>query len=100
LDDPDAVGRYRNQYVYIQTETAPPLPEGYYYHHQLMEMAVVDEDGQTLGVLTDILETGANEVFVVTTPEGSELLLPLIEGVILNIDPEKREILAKPPAWL
>ena len=100
LDDPEAVGRFRNQYVYNQTKNVPPLPDGYFYHHQLMDMTVVDQDGQMLGVLTDILETGANEVFVVTTPEGGELLLPLIEGVILNIDPVKREISARPPVWL
>jgi len=100
ITDPDAVGRYRNQYVYIQAENVPPLPEGMYYHHQLKNMTVVDPDGQQLGTLTDILETGANDVYVVTSPEGSELLLPVIEGVILEINPEKREILAKPPTWL
>ena len=98
--DPETVGRYRNQFVYIQAQSAPPLPEGMYYYHQLMGMAVLDPDGQTLGTLTDILETGANEVYVVGTLEGGELLLPNIEGVILEINPEKREILAKPPAWL
>jgi 16S rRNA processing protein RimM len=100
IDNPEKVGHYRNQYVYITAESAPPLPEGMYYHHQLMNMAVVDPDGQMLGTLTDILETGANEVYVVATPEGSELLLPVIEGVVLEINPEKREIVAKPPAWL
>jgi 16S rRNA processing protein RimM len=100
LNDPESVGLYRNQFVYIQADSVPPLPEGMYYHHQLKDMTVIDPDGQLLGILTDILETGANDVYVVTTPEGSELLLPVIEGVILDINPEKREIKAKPPAWL
>jgi 16S rRNA processing protein RimM len=100
FNDPDSIGQFRNQFLYVQAKSVPPLPEGYYYHHQLMDMAVVDTEGQLLGIMTDILETGANDIYVVTTPEGGELLLPVIENVILDINLEKREIRASPPVWL
>ena len=60
---------------------------------------MVDENGQKLGVLTEILETGANDVYVVQPPEGEEILLPVIEDVILNVDLERREMQVHPPEW-
>ncbi len=99
LNDGDAVGMLRNQMVYVKVSDLPSLPEGEYYHHQLMNLRVTDANGNPLGVLTDILETGANDVYVVTTPEGAELLLPAIEKVILKVDLERGEIQVHPPEW-
>lgn len=100
FDTPETVGRFRNQFVFVPTKSVPPLPEGQYYHHQLVGMTVVDEHGQLLGTLTDVLETGANDVYAVSSPEGEEILLPVIENVIIAVSLEKREIIARPPAWL
>lgn len=99
LPDGDAVGRLRNQMVYVKVADLPKLPDGEYYHHQLIDLRVVDAQGQPLGVLTDILETGANDVYVVTTPAGTELLLPAIEKVIIKVDLERGEIQVHPPEW-
>jgi 16S rRNA processing protein RimM len=81
-----------NQVVKVRAEGLPDLPEGDYYHHQLLGLRVIAEDGQELGRLEQILETGANEVYVVRSPDGRELLLPGIDEVILEIDLEKREM--------
>ncbi len=86
LDTPEAVGQLRHQFLYVTAADRPPLPEGEYYHHQLLGLAVQTEDGQRLGTLTDILETGANDVYVVTSERGGEVLLPVIPGVILDVD--------------
>jgi 16S rRNA processing protein RimM len=91
--DRDCAEHYRNQTVQIQAEAAAPLPPGRYYHHQLIGSQVVADDGEALGELVDILETGANDVYVVATADG-ELLLPAIDTVILNIDVEARRITA------
>lgn len=89
FDTPEAVGRFRNQYVFVEAAGLPPLPQGEYYHHQLIGLQVFSEDGQCLGRLTEILETGANDVYVVTDDAGGELLLPAIPEVILDVDVER-----------
>ena len=57
-----------------------------YYHHQLIGLNVESDQGQELGTLTGILETGANDVYVVTDSAGKEILLPAIPPVILEVD--------------
>ncbi len=99
FNNPEEAARLRNTLVYIKAEGLPKLPEGEYYHHELLGMEVIDENGQLLGELERILETGANDVYVVKTPEGEELLLAAIEDVILKVDLAKRQITARPPEW-
>jgi 16S rRNA processing protein RimM len=91
--------RLRNQPVYVKASDLPKLPEGEFYHHELIGLKVVTEDGQVLGKLAEILETGANEVYVVRGESSKDLLLPAIEGVILEILLEKGEMLVRPPEW-
>jgi 16S rRNA processing protein RimM len=86
MDSPESVGRFRNQPVYVPTVGRPELPKGQYYFHQILGIHVVDDLGNELGLLTDILETGANDVYVVTSNEGQEILLPAIKDVVLNVD--------------
>ncbi len=72
--------------LYIDIRDAKPLDEDEYFWHQLIDMTVVTPEGEPLGTLTSILQTGANDVYVVTRPDGSELLLPALRDVILEID--------------
>jgi 16S rRNA processing protein RimM len=95
----EQVAALTNQIVYIAASSLPDLPEGEYYHHQLVGLNAVDERGQRLGRLTDILETGANDVYVITAEDGKELLLPAIEAVILSVDLDAGEMLVRPPEW-
>ena len=83
--DPDCANSFRGQLVQIRAEAAAPLPPGRYYHHQLIGLRAVSAEGEELGTLSSILETGANDVYVITGPKG-ELLLPAIRSVVLNID--------------
>jgi 16S rRNA processing protein RimM len=94
ITTPEQVGHLRNQMLSIPAVDRPPLPEGEYYHHgravtyhhQILGLSVVDENGQALGKLTEILETGANDVYVVKRSDGTELLLPAISEVVLDVD--------------
>ena len=88
VNTPEAAGQYRNTWLFIKTKDAPPLPEGQYYQYQLLGLKVVDEAGHPLGTLTEILETGANDVYVVKDEAGKEILLPAIPSVILDVQPE------------
>jgi 16S rRNA processing protein RimM len=63
------------------------LEEDEYYEHQIVGMGVFEQDGTFLGKVTEVISTGANDVYVVVGPEG-ELLLPVIKSVILEIDLE------------
>lgn len=89
---PEEAGLYRNTWVYVPTANRPSLPEGEYYHHQLIGLNVVTDDGRDLGVLADILETGANDVYVVRDAEGKDVLLPAIPPVILEVRLDERQI--------
>ena len=85
VKSPEDAGQYRNTWVYVSAVGRPELPGGEYYHHQLIGLNIVTDDGRELGVLADILETGANDVYVVRDGEGNEVLLPAIPPVILEV---------------
>ena len=90
IDTPEAAGRFRNQWVYVKSTEVPQLPEGQHYKYELIGLQVVEDTGNTLGELTDIIETGANDVYIVKNEAGKEVLLPAIPSVILETDMETR----------
>ena len=92
VETPEEAGMFRNQWVYIRAGDAPPLPEGQMYQHELFGFKVVDEHDNLLGELVEILETGANDVYVVRDESGKEILLPVIPSVILKVDADQRLI--------
>jgi 16S rRNA processing protein RimM len=92
IETPEATARFRNQWVYIKATDVPPLPEGQIYQHELFGFQVVDENENLLGELVEIIETGANDVYVVKNESGKEILLPAIPSVILDIDSGRRSM--------
>ena len=85
--------------VRIALDQAAPLGEDEYFYFQLIGLPVYDEAGDRLGELAEILETGANDVYVIRGGPGGELLLPAIKSVILRIDLEQGRIIARPPIY-
>ena len=79
-----------NALVFVRTDSLPPLPDGEYYHHQLLGLEVVTETGQEVGVLKEILETGANDVYVVINSNGKEELIPALKQNLVKIDIKNR----------
>lgn len=69
----------------VPVNEVPPLPEGSYYHFQILDMEVWTSAGELLGVVEDILSTGSNDVYVVRRGDG-EILVPAIDGVVLDVD--------------
>jgi 16S rRNA processing protein RimM len=90
IADRNAAEELRSQFVYVHIDDAIPLEEGEVYLYQIEGMQVVTDGGEALGRLTDYIETGANDVYVVTTPEGDEVLLPAIPQVIVGLDVENK----------
>lgn len=98
--DREAAEAFRGEELLIRTQAAEPLPEGVYYRWQILGLEVMEEGGQHLGTVTDILETGANDVYVVFGDRPRELLLPAIESVILEVDLEAGQLLVRLPEGL
>ena len=97
----DQVDGLRNKLVYTQTSDLPDLPEGEYYHHQLLGLSIIEKDtGIEIGKLREILETGANDVYIIDTPEDKDILLPAIESVILEVNLDERRIFVCSQEWL
>lgn len=86
MTDRDAAEDLRGLMVHIHIDDAIPLEDGEYYLFQIEGIRVVADTGDELGRLTGLLETGANDVYVITRPDGGEVLLPAIPDVILNVD--------------
>ncbi len=85
----------RNELLQVPEEEAIPLEEGEYFLHQLLGLAAVTEDGQPLGRLTEVLETGANNVFVIDGPDGQRLV-PDIPDVVLAVDVDAGRVVIRP----
>ena len=97
--DCDQAAVFRNQFVAIKTSDAQPLDTGRYYHHEVIGLKAVDENGNELGVLADIISTGANDVYVIKPLEGEEVLVPAVKEFVIKIDPGSRLIVVRLPEW-
>ena len=94
------VSQFTNQIAYMRIEDIPALPEDEFYLFELIGMRVVTEDNEFLGTLREVMETKANDVFVIQKDDESpELLLPVIDSVILDIDFEEEVITVTLPEW-
>lgn len=98
-EDCDQATVFRNQFVAIKTSDAEPLQEGKFYQHEVIGMEVVDEDGNRIGKISEIIPTGANDVYVVQPEDGEEILIPAVKLVVLKIDPLKGRMIVKLPEW-
>ena len=94
IDSPEDAEALRDQLVQVALEDAVKLPKGKLYLYQLIGLSVVTAEGEALGEITDVLDTGANDVYVVQ--DGTrEMLIPAIEDVVKQIDLERREVRIK-----
>lgn len=91
-EDINEVEAYRKKGLYVSREDAVPLEENEYFIADLIGLQVESDEGALLGRLTDVLTTGANDVYVVKTEEGKEILLPAIRQCILSVDLEQRRM--------
>lgn len=92
---PESAGELRNQLVYVLAADRPPLAKGEYYHHQLIGLQVLDHQGGPVGQIIEILETGANDVFVVRPSRGRDILIPHTDEVVLKVDLERSQMIIR-----
>lgn len=92
FDNPDDVAKYRQCPLLVTRENAVKLSKDEYFIADLIGVEVFDENGH-IGTLKDVIETGANDVYIVEEDNGNELLLPAIKQCILEVNIEDRKML-------
>lgn len=80
------VEKLRNRILQVERKDAFPLPKGHYYQFDIIGLAVQTVDGEHLGIVTDILETGSNDVYVTEKEGVKPLLIPALKDVVKTID--------------
>ena len=88
----DQVIPYKGMDLLVTRENAIPLEEGEHFIVDLVGCKVVTDDGEDFGELVDVLQTGANGVYVVKMNDGKEVLLPVIDECVLEKDVENKVI--------
>ncbi len=92
IDNINDIEKYKGRSLWISREQAVPLEEDEYYIADLIGMEVFLEDGSYFGQMKDVIETGANDVYVVESTQGQEVLLPAIRECILEVDVAKNRM--------
>ena len=91
-DNMDQVIPLKGMDLLVTRENAIPLAEGEHYIVDMIGCKIITDDGNTVGELTDVMQTGANDVYVVKTTDGKEVLLPAIKECVLEKDIENKVI--------
>lgn len=94
MDTIEDVEKYRGKSLLVSRENAVKLEKDEFFTADLINCEVYTEQEERIGILTDVLETGANDVYIVKGELESEILLPAIKECILSVDLENRKIIA------
>ena len=86
---------WRGACIYIRYAELDPLPDGEFFHWQIVGLNVVTTTDEELGKVEKILVTGANDVYLVRHTSGKEILLPAVNSVIQEVDLENERILVR-----
>lgn len=92
LDHIDEVEGYKRCPLLVERKDAVPLEENEFFIADMIGMQVATEDEEEFGVLKDVIETGANDVYVISTKEHGEVLVPAIKECILEVDIAKKRM--------
>lgn len=93
IDSLNDVEKYRSKNLYVTRENAVKLRKDEYFIADLIGLSVLTDEKSQLGELIDVIQTGANDVYVVKMADGKEVLLPAIKECILNVDMEERQMM-------
>lgn len=92
IDTMDKAEKLKNKYVFKEIDGAEKLEEGVYYVKDLIGLEVYLEDKKHFGILTDVITTGANDVYIVATKSHGDVLIPAITDVVKKIDLSSKKI--------
>lgn len=92
LDNINDIERYKGKSLYVTRENAVKLRKDEYFIADLMGVKIYDEQDAYMGVLKDVIVTGANDVYEIALEDGRTLLLPAIKQCVLDVDIEQRRM--------
>lgn len=92
IDSLNDVEKYRSKNLYVTRANAVRLSKDEYFIADLIGLSVITDEDVFLGELTDVIQTGANDVYVVKMADGKDVLLPAIKECILAVDMENRQM--------
>lgn len=95
VDDMTTAETLKGTVIKITEDMAIPCEEDEYYIRDLYDMEVVTVEGEKLGIITDVIFTGANDVYAVKNEEGKEILIPAIKECIIKVDVENNAMTVK-----
>ena len=93
INDINDIEKYKKCPILVTRENAVPLEEDEYFIADLIGLKIITETGIEVGVLKDVISTGANDVYAVELPDGGEILLPAIKDCIMDVDMEAGEMI-------
>ncbi|MBO6108357.1 MAG: ribosome maturation factor RimM [Eubacterium sp.] len=94
FDNVDMVKDFHQCDLMVTREDAIELGEGEYFLYDVPGCTVISDDGDEIGEVVDVIETGANPVFVIRMEDGKEVLFPVIDECILSVDIEEKKVTA------
>lgn len=94
IDNINDIEKYKGRDLLVTRENAVPLEEGEFFICDAIGSTVYEEDGKVFGTLKEVMETGANDVFIVEREDGTEVLLPYIDDCIREVNVEEKRIVA------
>lgn len=92
ISDIDEAMKLKEKVLFAERDELGELPEGVHYIKDLIGMSVVSDDGESIGEVADVLQTGANDIYEVKRKGEKPLLIPVIDDVVLNIDTDSSVI--------
>ena len=93
IDNINDIEKYKGKRLLVDREHAVKLKKDEYFIADMIGMDVFTEDGELFGALKDVMETGANDVYIIEMSDGKEVLVPAIKQCILDVDIENRKML-------
>ena len=90
IDNINDIEKYKGRSLLVDREHAVRLQKNEYFIADMIGMTVFTDDGKEFGTLKDVMETGANDVYVIDCKEHGEVLVPAIKQCILNVDVENQ----------
>ncbi len=99
-DSINDIEKYRGLSLFVTRENAVELQKDEYFIADLLGMQVLDEEERKIGTLEDVIETGANDVYVIRRETGAQLLLPAIKQCVLSVEPEDGRMIVRVPEGL
>jgi 16S rRNA processing protein RimM len=99
VDSLEAAEELKGQYVFVPRDQLPEVEPGSFYAGDLEGLTVVTAQGQVLGVLETIFDNGAHEIYVVRD-KANEILLPVVDGVVVEVDLDAGRMVVEPPPGL